>query len=66
MIGSIKAKRDSFGFIAAEDGLDYYFSTRDLVDHFDLKIGDAVRFEVVEPQPERGPRAAHVALAVAR
>lgn len=66
MIGSLKVMRDSFGFIAGEDGQDYYFSRRDLVDDFDLKPGDAVRFEVVSPAPERGPRAARVALAVAR
>jgi len=66
VIGSVKALRDSYGFVAGEDGRDYYFADRDLVDDFDLKIGDAVRFEVVEPQPERGPRAVHVALAVAR
>ncbi|MGH7902989.1 MAG: cold-shock protein [Candidatus Dormibacteraceae bacterium] len=44
-----------FGFIAAEDGKEYFFHS-DGVDNFDsLRGGESVTFEV-EPSP-KGPRA---------
>src|SRR5713226_8650313 len=49
-----------FGFIAAEDGKEYFFH-RDAVDNFDsLNGGEKVTFEV-EPSP-KGPRAKQVRL----
>ena len=50
-----------FGFIAAEDGKEYFFH-RDGVDNFDsLRGGESVTFEV-EASP-KGPRAKSVRLA---
>jgi cold shock CspA family protein len=57
MTGTIKALRQTFGFIAAEDGRDFFFNLNDLTDAFDVKVGDAVSFEAEVPQPEKGPRA---------
>ena len=49
-----------FGFIAAEDGTEYFFH-RDGVESFDsLNGGEKVSFEV-EPSP-KGPRAKQVKL----
>jgi CspA family cold shock protein len=49
-----------FGFIAAEDGKEYFFH-RDAVDNFDsLNGGEKVTFEI-EPSP-KGPRAKQVKL----
>ncbi len=49
-----------FGFIAAEDGKEYFFH-RDVVANFDsLNGGEKVTFEV-EPRP-KGPRAKQVRL----
>lgn len=49
-----------FGFIAAEDGKEYFFH-RDGVDNFDALLGgEKVTFDV-EPSP-KGPRANHVKL----
>ncbi len=50
-----------FGFIAAEDGKEYFFH-RDGVDNFDsLNGGEKVTFEI-EPS-QKGPRAKQVRLA---
>jgi cold shock CspA family protein len=58
--GRIKALKPSFGFITAEDGRDFFFHDDDLVDDLEVSEGDRVTFEVVEPQPEKGPRARDV------
>jgi CspA family cold shock protein len=51
-----------FGFIAAEDGKEYFFHRSGALDDFDgLRGGEKVTFEV-EPSP-KGPRAARVKLA---
>jgi cold shock CspA family protein len=58
MTGTIKSLLASFGFIQAEDGREFFFHDEDLVaDDVELKVGDRVSFEVVEPQPVKGPRA---------
>ena len=50
-----------FGFIAAEDGKEYFFH-RDGVDNFDsLNGGEKVTFEI-EPS-QKGPRANRIKLA---
>ena len=62
MNGSIKTMTDKgFGFITPEGGdKDVFFHQSSLVDaqYNDLKVGDAVTFEV-EDSP-KGPRAANV------
>ena len=51
-----------FGFIAAEDGKEYFFHRSGTETDFDrLQGGEAVTFQV-EPSP-KGPRAARVQLA---
>ena len=51
-----------FGFIAAEDGKEYFFHRSGTDTDFDrLQGGESVTFQV-EPSP-KGPRAAHVQLA---
>jgi len=58
MRGTIKALRPSFGF--AEAGPDVFAHASAVVGavgFLDLNLGDVVEFEVVEPQPEKGPRA---------
>ncbi len=62
MTGHIKNLQPTFGFIAGEDGRQYFFHDSDLVDDFDVVVGDRVVFDVVDPEPEKGPRAAHVAM----
>ena len=51
-----------FGFIAGEDGNEYFVHVNDLegADPHDLQENTAVIFEVV--QGDRGPKAAHVKL----
>ncbi len=62
MIGTIKTLRESYGFIRTDDGSEYFFHDSDLVGEGDIElaVGDRVTFEVVEPAPEKGPRAASV------
>jgi cold shock CspA family protein len=61
MTGTVKSLLETFGFIKAEDGREFFFHDEDLVaDDVELKVGDRVSFEVVEPQPARGPRARDV------
>ena len=51
-----------FGFIASEDGKEYFFHRSGTVEEFDgLRAGEKVTFEV-EASP-KGPRAAKVKLA---
>lgn len=59
--GTVKSLQPTFGFIKAEDGAELFFHNSDLVaDDVELAVGDVVTFEVVEPQPAKGPRAAQV------
>jgi cold shock CspA family protein len=60
MRGTVTTLRHDFGFIKADDGQDFFFHDSDLVDEFELNVGDVVTFEQVEPRPEKGPRAKHV------
>jgi cold shock protein len=51
-----------FGFIASEDGTEYFFHRSGALDDFDaLRGGEKVTFEI-EPSP-KGPRAGKVRLA---
>ena len=50
-----------FGFIAAEDGTEYFFHRTSLdssLDFDSLRVGEAVTFEI--ERSEKGPRAARV------
>jgi cold shock CspA family protein len=60
MNGRIKTLRETFGFITAADGREFFFHDSDLVEDFDLSVGDSVTFEPVEPAPVKGPRAQQV------
>jgi cold shock CspA family protein len=64
VIGTIKTllANRGYGFIHGEDGLEYFFHEDDQVDDFELKAGDRVSFERVEPAPLKGLRAREVAL----
>jgi len=64
LTGFVKTKQPTFGFIQSGDGRRYFFHENDQVDDFELLPGDRVTFDVVDPQPEKGPRAMHVALEV--
>ena len=60
--GTIKrlVRDRGFGFIAGDDGREYFFH-RDGTENFDtLRGGESVTFQI-EPSP-KGPRAAHVRL----
>ncbi len=61
MIGNIKSLQPTFGFIHVEDGRDFFFHDSDLLGDVELALGDRVTFEIVEPQPPKGPRARDVA-----
>lgn len=52
----------TYGFIQGEDAAVYFFHDSDLVGEQDIElaVGDRVSFEVVEPQPAKGPRARDV------
>ena len=62
MTGAIRNvnKEKSFGFIAGEDGTDYFFHRSAAIDEsFDrLAVGDRVRF--IPSQGAKGPRAERV------
>ena len=61
--GKVKEIRDAYGFIAGDDGKDYFMHRSDLVTPTrfdDLNEGDRVEFEVVVPAPAKGPRASNV------
>ena len=50
--------RKNFGFIAGDDGKEYFVHRSGLKEVTDLQEGDKVSFEVVEG--ERGPKAENV------
>ena len=62
--GTVRSVFATFGFINTsqarrnEDG--YFFAAPDAEGFDDLQDGDPVSFEVVEPEPAKGPRAADV------
>ena len=62
MNGTIKSKVEgkAFGFIAVENEADVFFHSTNVegVSFDELKIGDAVTFEI--EQADKGPRAMHV------
>lgn len=62
MEGTVKFFNDmkGFGFIAAEDGKEYFVHLTGLAEGTTLKEGDAVTFDVEEG--DRGPKAVNVAL----
>ncbi|MCF7871415.1 cold shock domain-containing protein [Candidatus Woesearchaeota archaeon] len=62
MKGNVKFfnQMKGFGFIAAEDGKEYFVHMSDLKDGVTIRDNDVVVFEVV--QGDRGPKAAHVSL----
>lgn len=63
MTGTIKHLRQTFGFIKADDGRDFFFHDSDVLGASDIElgVGDRVSFEVVDPAPIKGPRARGVA-----
>ena len=61
--GTIKALRATFGFITDEASVDYFFHRTDVAGALpfeELKEGDKVTFERVDPAPPQGDRAADV------
>lgn len=62
MKGTVKFFNDmkGFGFIAAEDGKEYFVHQTGLKDGAAIKEDDAVVFDVVDG--DRGPKAENVAL----
>jgi len=65
MRGRIKALRQTYGFVTADDGTDFFFGLGDLTDPFDVKEGDAVSFTAEDPPPAKGPRARAVTFVAA-
>ncbi len=65
MTGRVVTQRpteySSYGFIRSDDGVEYFFHSSELVDGFDVRVGDTVSFEPVVPAPAKGPRAVSVA-----
>jgi len=63
MKGTVKFFNEGkgFGFIAGEDGKEYFVHQTGLSDGVRLREGDAVTFDVVEG--DRGPKAENVSLA---
>ena len=61
MKGTVKFfnEKKGFGFIAAEDGKEYFVHITDIPDGNPLREGDSVTFEV--EQGNRGPKAVRVA-----
>ena len=61
MIGLIRGLRAGYGFLTDSTGATaYYFSEHDCawIGTFGpLRVGQVVEFMVVEPEPEKGPRA---------
>lgn len=64
MTGTIKALYATFGFIAGDDGTDWFFHQSDEADagNVELVVDDRVSFEPVDPAPAKGPRARDVTL----
>ena len=62
MKGTVKFfnERKGFGFVAAEDGNEYFVHISELPEGTMLREGDAVNFEV--EQGDRGPKAVKVTL----
>ncbi len=60
MNGKVKFfnEKKGFGFIAAEDGSEYFVHTTGIQGGVSLKEGDAVTFEV--EQGDKGPKAVKV------
>lgn len=60
MKGKVKFFNDSkgFGFIAAEDGKEYFVHSTGLKGGISLKEGDAVTFDI--EQGDKGPKAVKV------
>ena len=58
--GRVTAYRGAFGFIRDALGTDFYFHRDDLIDGFDVKVGDAVSFQPEIPAPAKGPRARRI------
>ena len=63
MKGTVKFFNEGkgFGFIAGEDGKEYFVHQTGLNDGIRLNEGDAVTFDVVEG--DRGPKAENVSIA---
>lgn len=62
MEGTVKFFNEmkGFGFVAAEDGKEYFVHLTGLAEGTTLKEGDAVTFDVEEG--DRGPKAVNVSL----
>ena len=65
MTGTIKALRDTFGFIKGSDGKDYFFhgGSTDRASGLqirDLAVNDTVVFDVEDGRDGKGPRATEV------
>lgn len=60
MKGTVKFfnRTKGFGFITAEDGVDYFVHTSGLAEGVSLNEGDSVEFEV--EQGDKGPKAGKV------
>ncbi len=65
MRGKVKALRQTYGFIAADDGSDLFFHFDDLTDEFEVRVGDEVSFTADDPPPAKGPRARAVTFVAA-
>jgi CspA family cold shock protein len=63
MNGKVKFFNDTkqFGFIAGEDGKEYFAHSTGLNSGVSIKEGDAVTFEI--EQGDKGPKASKVSLA---
>jgi cold shock CspA family protein len=57
--GTVQTLGRTYGFIKADDGAELFFHDTDVVGDGDIElaVGDRVTFEVLEPQPVKGPRA---------
>jgi cold shock CspA family protein len=64
MIAEVKSLNSRmYGFLTAQDGQEYFFHASSLaagISWHDLSEGDQVEFDVVTPQPVKGPRAANI------
>lgn len=59
----VKLTRDKgFGFLKSDDGQEHFFHRSSAPDFDAMHEGAAVRFEAVDPQPPKGPRADRVEL----
>ena len=66
MTGTVQTITDKgFAFLRGADGRTYFFHRSDISDQSewkfdDLRRGDRVEFQPVEPQPPKGPRASGI------